>query len=127
MKSIYNKFLSLFVFVQVGLLCLFDDEALAATKTLSKAGEQLTTDMQTFSRAVLWGAMVVGIGLIITGGVKLTKREGEGGIGPAMKFLIAGVICVGIPAFVAITGGSLLDDDNIGAGGVGGVGDTQRN
>lgn len=126
MNFIRNKFLSLFVFVQVGLLCLFGNEALAANKTLSQAGDQLTKDMTSFSKAVLWGAMVVGLGLLATGAVKLTKREGEGGIGPALKFLIAGIICVGIPAFVAITGGSLFDADDIGSGGVGGVGSTQR-
>lgn len=122
-----HAFLKLFVMFQVFMWSLLGEmsECSAANK-LSVAANNLTDDMKAFTSTVLWAAMVVGIGLIIMGAVKLTKREGEGGLGKALMFIIAGVLAVGIPALIKLAGGSLLDSNEAGQGAVGGVSGAER-
>lgn len=123
-----NGFLKLYVICQMALFNLFAmiGESNAAGEKLSKAAENLTADMKAFSTTVLWGAMVVGIGLIIIGAVKLTKREGEGGLGKALIFVIAGIVAVGIPALIQMAGQSMFESGNIGGDSVGGVTSVKR-
>ena len=127
LKKANHAFLRLFVFLQMALWGFggMASECFGANK-LSSMANNLANDAAAFSKTVLWGAMVVGVGLILMGAIKLTKREGEGGLGKALIFIVAGVLAVGIPALVTMTGSSQFDSDNIGNGAVGGVSNTTR-
>ena len=127
LKKTNHAFLRLFVFLQMALWSLGGMASDAGAAKLSNMADNLTNDAKAFSKTVLWGAMVVGIGLILMGAIKLTKREGEGGLGKALIFIVAGVLAVGIPALITMTGDSLFDNNAIGTGGVGGVSNTIRN
>lgn len=126
MERIRNRLLMLFVVFQTFAYTLLMDAAQVWSadgggKTLSTMATNLNTDLNNFTSTILWAGMVIGIGLIITGAVKLTKREGEGGVGKAVIFIAAGVLAVGVPALIQLTSGSLLGDSDAASGDVGGV------
>ena len=73
----------------------------------------VTSEVKSFKELGLAASVFIGIVLLIVGIMKLVKdsRQGDGGIGAAIIWIIAGVLMVAIPLLLSTTGQTIFGSD----------------
>ena len=96
--------------------------AMAASQTLGGRMQDVNKELQSFMSMALYGGILIGVVFVIIGIMKMVKgdRGGEGGIGKAIIYLVAGALLIAIPTVLELTSGSLTGGQEMWKGNVDG-------
>ncbi len=110
LTKVHSKINAFFVAMTTMVVLSIDAGMAHAAETLGARAKSITGEVDSFKELALGLSILVGVILVAVGIIKLVKdsRGGEGGVGTALIWIIAGVLMAGIPILLAITGQSVL-------------------